>query len=154
VCMAQLPGLNTPQFDWNDNEFEEHPQPVAPVFQPEPAGRAIAFLVEHPRRNLWVGVSTAYTILGNRVAPWFLDWYLARTGIKGQLTGQKGPRFGSNVDVPRDEHQDRGSHGMFDRKAHPHDPWSWVSMHRGAAAASVGGALAVGAVAALGRRGS
>jgi len=85
ICQVQLPGLNTPQFDWNENEFDQHPQPVPPVFQPEIAGRAIAHLVEHPRRNLWVGVSTAYTILGNRLAPWFLDRYLARTGISGQL---------------------------------------------------------------------
>jgi NAD(P)-dependent dehydrogenase (short-subunit alcohol dehydrogenase family) len=151
ICMVQLPGLNTPQFNWNENEFEEHPQPVAPVFQPEPAGRAIAHLVEHPRRNMWVGVSTAYTILGNRIAPWFLDRYLARTGIKGQLSQQEGPRYGSNVFVSRDEQQDRGSHGMFDSKAHPHDPWSWLSIHRRGAVAAVGGVLGAGLMVRLGR---
>jgi hypothetical protein len=145
VCMVQLPGLNTPQFDWNDDEFGAHPQPVAPVFQPELAARAIVYLAEHPRRNMWVGVSTAYTILGNRVAPWFLDWYLGKTGVKGQLSEEEGPRFGSNVFEPRDEHADRGSHGMFDDEAHPRDPWSWTSMHRvpvAAAAAAVGTAAA------------
>jgi hypothetical protein len=30
----------------------------------------------------------------------------------------------------RDDQEDRGSHGMFDAKAHPHDPWSAASMHR------------------------
>lgn len=149
LCMVQLPGLNTPQFDWNENAFDDgHPQPVAPIFQPELAGRAIAYLAEHPRRNMWVGVSTAYTILGNRVAPWFLDWYLGKTGVSGQLTQQDGPRFGSNVERPRDEHADRGSHGMFDHKAHDSDPWSWTSMHRlpvTAAAAAVS-AVAVGTI--------
>jgi short-subunit dehydrogenase len=144
VCMVQLPGLNTVQFDWNDNEFEEHPQPVAPIFQPELAGRAIAYVVEHPRRNMWVGVSTAYTILGNRFAPWLVDWYLAKTGVKGQLSQEGGPRFGSNVFEPKDDEQDRGSHGMFDEQAHGSDPWSWMSMHRKQIA---GGAVA-GAVAA------
>jgi NAD(P)-dependent dehydrogenase (short-subunit alcohol dehydrogenase family) len=154
VCMVQLPGLNTPQFDWNDDEFDAHPQPVAPVFQPELAGRAIAFLAEHPRRNMWVGVSTAYTILGNRVAPWFLDWYLGKTGVKGQLSEDDGPRFGSNVFEPRDEHADRGSHGMFDEEAHPRDPWSWTSMHRApvAAAAAAVGTAAAALVAGLRRR--
>jgi NAD(P)-dependent dehydrogenase (short-subunit alcohol dehydrogenase family) len=145
VCMVQLPGLNTTQFDWNEDEFDKHPQPVAPVFQPELAGRAIAYLAEHPRRNMWVGVSTAYTILGNRVAPWFLDWYLGKTGVSGQQTGQHGPRFGSNVFQPRDEHADRGSHGMFDATAHSRDPWSWTSMHRvpvAAAVAAVGASVA------------
>jgi NAD(P)-dependent dehydrogenase (short-subunit alcohol dehydrogenase family) len=130
VCMVQLPGLNTTQFNWNANEFDQHPQPVAPIFQPETAARAIAYLAAHPRRNMWVGVSTAYTILGNRVAPWFLDWYLGKTGVSGQLSKQDGPRYGSNVFQARDDQEDRGSHGMFDAKAHPHDPWSAASMHR------------------------
>jgi NAD(P)-dependent dehydrogenase (short-subunit alcohol dehydrogenase family) len=145
VCMVQLPGLNTTQFDWNADEFDEHPQPVAPIFQPEVAARAIAHVVEHPRRNLWVGVSTAYTILGNRLAPSFLDWYLARTGVKGQLTTDPGPRYGSNVFEPRDETADRGSHGMFDGKAHDRDPWSWTSVHRRSVAAATLGAAAAGA---------
>jgi NAD(P)-dependent dehydrogenase (short-subunit alcohol dehydrogenase family) len=81
VCMVQLPGVNTVQFDWNDNEFEEHPRPVSPIFEPEVPARAVRFLAEHPRRNMWVGVSTAYTILGNRVAPWFMDWRLARKTV-------------------------------------------------------------------------
>jgi hypothetical protein len=143
LCQVQLPGLNTPQFDWNDNAFDGHPQPVAPVFQPELAGRAIAYLAEHPRRNMWVGISTAYTILGNRLAPWFLDWYLGRTGVSGQLTQQHGPRFGSNVAAPRDQHADRGSHGMFDATAHGSDPWSWTSMHRLPIAAALAGAAAL-----------
>jgi NAD(P)-dependent dehydrogenase (short-subunit alcohol dehydrogenase family) len=152
LCMVQLPGLNTVQFDWNDNEFEQHPQPVAPIFQPELAGRAIAYVVDHPRRNMWVGVSTAYTILGNRIAPWFADWYLAKTGVQGQLSQQDGPRFGSNVFEPQDGDEDRGSHGMFDEQAHGSDPWSWVSMHRKQIA---GGALAgIAAVAALAARDS
>ena len=141
ICTVQLPGLNTPQFDWNDNAFPgRHPQPVAPVFQPDLAGRAIAFLAEHPRRNLWVGVSTAYTVLGNRLAPWFLDWYLGKTGVTGQLTDTPGPRHGANVERPRDQHADRGSHGMFDAKAHDTDPWSWTSMHRLPVAAALAAA--------------
>jgi NAD(P)-dependent dehydrogenase (short-subunit alcohol dehydrogenase family) len=149
VCMVQLPGLNTPQFDWNDNAFDRHPQPVAPIFQPELAGRAIAFLVDHPRRNMWVGVSTAYTILGNRIAPWLVDRYLARTGVDGQLSDEDGPRFGSNVFEPKDADEDRGSRGMFDSKAHASDPWSWLSMRRALVGAA--GAMGVAAFAAVRR---
>ena len=127
VCLATLPGVNTPQFDWNDNAFREHPRPVAPVFQPEVAARMICFLADHPRRNAWVGISSAYTVLGNRVAPALLDRYLARTGVKGQLTDH-GTQLGSNVFEPRDEAEDRGAHGMFDDEAHAHDPLSATSM--------------------------
>jgi NAD(P)-dependent dehydrogenase (short-subunit alcohol dehydrogenase family) len=127
VCLATLPGVNTPQFDWNDNAFERHPRPVAPVFQPEVAARMIAFLADHPRRNAWVGMSSAYTVLGNRLAPALLDRYLGRTGIEGQLISH-GPRLGSNVFEPRDDDEDRGAHGMFDDEAHARDPWSAASM--------------------------
>jgi NAD(P)-dependent dehydrogenase (short-subunit alcohol dehydrogenase family) len=151
VCMVQLPGVNTTQFDWNDNEFDQHPMPVPPIFQPEVPARMVRFVAEHPRRNAWVGVSTAYTILGNRVAPWFLDWYLGRTGVKGQLSDQDGPRRGSNVNAPKDDESDAGAHGMFDDKAHSHDPWSWVSMHRIGVAAAAATALTTGAVAQLRR---
>jgi NAD(P)-dependent dehydrogenase (short-subunit alcohol dehydrogenase family) len=147
VCMVQLPGLNTTQFDWNDNAFERHPQPVAPIFQPEVAGRAVAYVVDHPRRNMWVGISTAYTIIGNRLAPWFVDRYLARTAVNGQLSTEHGPRYGSNVFAPRDDDDDRGSHGMFDAKSHARDPWSWLSMRRNvlgvAAAAAFAGVVAI-----------
>src|SRR3954469_3732976 len=145
ICMVQLPGVNTTQFDWNDNEFHEHPQPVAPIFQPEVPARAVRFLAEHPRRNMWVGVSTAYTILGNRVAPWFLDWWLARKTVQGQLSDADGPRYGSKVFEPKDDTADRGAHGMFDAEAHRRDPWSWASMHR--VALTAGAAALLGATA-------
>jgi NAD(P)-dependent dehydrogenase (short-subunit alcohol dehydrogenase family) len=131
LCMVQLPGMNTPQFDWNDNGFDAHPQPVAPIFQPELAARAIRFMAEHPRRNMWVGASTAYTILGNRLVPGFLDWYLGRSGVTGQLSDRDGPRFGSNLHQARDAETDRGAHGMFDDSAFHRDPWSAASMRLG-----------------------
>jgi NAD(P)-dependent dehydrogenase (short-subunit alcohol dehydrogenase family) len=149
LCSVQLPGLNTTQFNWNMNKMPKHPQPVAPVFQPELPARAIVFLAEHPRRNMWVGLSTAYTILGERLAPKFLDWYLGKTGISGQQIDKDLPRWGSNVWEPQDETEDRGAHGAFDDKAHEKDPWTWASMHRreliggslAAAAAGVAGAV-------------
>jgi NAD(P)-dependent dehydrogenase (short-subunit alcohol dehydrogenase family) len=132
VAMVELPGVNTPQFDWNDNAFDEHPMPVPPIFQPEVAARAVRFAAEHRRRNLWVGFPTAKTIIGNRVAPWFVDWYLGRKGVEGQLSDRDGPRYGSNAFRARDDDRDVGAHGMFDDQARSRDPWSWASMHRSA----------------------
>jgi hypothetical protein len=126
--------------------------PVPPVFQPELPARAIAYLAEHPRRNMWVGVSTAYTILGERLAPKLLDWYLGRTGVKSQQTGQDLPRLGSNVFEPRDQTEDQGAHGAFDDQAHGADPLLWLSMHRRAALAAVALAGAAAGAVAAGRR--
>lgn len=149
LCMVQLPGLNTPQFDWNLNKMDEHPMPVPPIFQPELPAKAIAFLADHPRRNMWVGVPTALTILGERVAPKLLDIYLGKTGFKSQQKGEDLPRWGDNLRQPRDAEQDRGAHGSFDDKAHDKDPVLWMSLHRREV---VGGAAAVGALCAAGLR--
>lgn len=130
LCMVQLPGLNTPQFNWNLNKMDGHPMPVAPIYQPELAAKAIVHLAEHPRRNMWVGISTAYTILGERVAPRLLDLYLGRTGITSQQTEKQLPKWGSNVFEPQDSDADRGAHGAFDDQAHSSDPWLWATINR------------------------
>ena len=153
VTMVHLPGLNTTQFGLVRTRLPKTPRPVAPVYQPEVAARAIVHAAGHPkRRAYWVGGSTVMTIIGNRIAPWFADWYLAKTGIKGQQT-----------DKPADEHRkhtdylfdpvpgDHGSHGSFDDEAKAHSPQAMLSRHRGAAAAGAVG-LAAGAAAALLRR--
>lgn len=153
LCMAQLPGLNTPQFNWNLNKMDQHPMPVPPVFQPELPAKAIVFLAEHPRRNMWVGVSTAYTILGERLAPKLLDIYLGRSGIKSQQSGKDAPRLGPNLSEPRDQEEDQGAHGAFDEKAHTGDPQLWLSLHRRPLLLGLAGAAAIGgAAAALSRR--
>lgn len=145
VCMVQLPGLNTPQFTWNLNKMPKHPMPVPPIFAPELPARAIRFLIEHPRRNMWVGVATAYTILGERLAPKFLDLYLGKTGVKSQQTEDK-PRRGSNVFEPQDQDEDAGAWGPFDSKTHTHDPVLWMSMHRRALGAAGAAVAAAGAL--------
>lgn len=122
-----------------------HPMPVAPIFQPELPARAIVYLAEHPRRNMWVGVSTAYTILGERLAPKLLDLFHGRTGVSGQQTGTDLPRWGSNLFEPRDD-DDRGAHGPFDGQAYARDPLLWLSRHRHA---TLAGAAATAGLAAL-----
>lgn len=97
--------------------------PVAPIFQPEVAARGIRQLAEHPnRRNIWVGVSTAMTILGEWVAPWLLDIYLGRKGISGQQTARELPRWGQPARTPETRPSNGRALGPFDFKAHNHDP--------------------------------
>ena len=96
-----------------------------------------------------MGVSTAYTILGERVAPLLVRAYLARTGVSGQQTDADLPCYGSNVFEPSDDEVDRGAHGPFDDQSYRRDPVSWASMHRAALAAGATG-LAAGAAAVVG----
>ncbi|UNS95867.1 SDR family oxidoreductase [Streptomyces tubbatahanensis] len=151
LCMIQLPGLNTPQFNWNLSRMPRHPMPVPPVFQPELAAKGIAFLAEHPRRNMWVGVSTALTIWAERLAPKLVDLYLGRKGVQSQQTGKDAPRWGANLEHPADEETDRGVHGAFDTMAHERDPVLWMSQRRRGVLGGLAAAAAVGLAAACGR---
>lgn len=148
VCMVQLPAINTPQFNWNLSRVWRHPMPVPPIFQPEVAAKGITFLAEHPRRNMWIGLSTAWTILGQRVAPLFLDRYLGRTGISAQQTNKDAPRLGVNLWQPRDDKADQGARGAFSDEAHADDPQLWLSKHRrgillGTAATAIAGIVGI-----------
>lgn len=152
IGLVTLPGVNTTQFDWNLNKMPKHPMPVPPIVQPEVCARAIRYSAEHPRRNMWVGIATAYTVLGNRVAPAFADWYLGRTGVTSQQTDRAAPRWGSNVFEPRDDATDRGARGAFSDKAATHDPVSFAARHRWAGVGAGLAAIGVLAAAVLPRR--
>jgi len=128
VCMVQLPGVNSTQFDWVINKMPKHPMPVPPIYQPEIPARAIVWLAQHPRRNMWVGIATAGTILANRAAPKVLDIYLGLTGYKSQQTDEFDKSHQNNVFEPLPG--DRGAHGAFDAKAHDRSPMLWLSTNR------------------------
>ena len=148
MTMVQLPGLNTPQFDHCLSKMPRHPMPVPPIFEPEVPARAIYWAAHHRRRELYVGFSTVYTIIGNKLAPWLAERYLARTAVEGQQTDQ--PFDGTaaaNLFTPVDDDHDEGAHGGFDGQAHPRSPQAWLSRHRRASGLAAG--VATGATAAL-----
>ena len=152
LTMVQLPGLNTPQFDHCRSKMPKHPMPVKPVFQPEIAADAVHWAAHHRRRELYVGLPTVYTILGNKLAPWLAERYLARTAVGGQQadapptpTNAEGNLFQSP------NSSDPGAHGAFDDVARSASGQWWASRHRLALGAA--GAVAGAAAAALARRG-
>src|SRR5205085_6151705 len=73
VTMVQMPALNTPQFGWVKSRLPRKAQPVPPIFQPEVAARAIYYAAHHPRREFYVGWSSARAIIANKVVPSLLD---------------------------------------------------------------------------------
>jgi hypothetical protein len=149
LSMVHMPALNTPQFGWVRSRLPQHPQPVPPIFQPEVGARAVAHVVEHPRRRTSVSWRTAAIILGNALVPRALDWYIARTGVGGQQTDEELPVYGDNLD--RSVGGDIGAHGSFGHRAKDSSPATWVNLRAGralSAAATVGTAAgtAVGSV--------
>lgn len=132
LCAVHLPGLNTTQFTWGRNKLPNEPQPVPPIFQPEVAAEAIAWAADRGRRNTYVGANTVLTIWGNRLAKPLVARYLARTNIEAQQTERPAdPDAPDNIFEPRDEHEDRGSHGPFDEQAHATSPGQVLSRNRG-----------------------
>lgn len=153
TTMVQLPAVNTPQFDWVLSRMGGQARPVAPVYQPEVAARAVVHAAGHARRReYWVGGSTVATLLVNAVAPGLLDRYLARTGFASQQDeGEpRGPvNLWSPADGPRGH--DHGAHGRFDAESAARSPQAWLSRNRNrAGAALLAGGL--GAVLTAGRR--
>ena len=153
TTIVEMPAVNTPQFQWVLSRLPHGARPVAPVYQPEVAARAVVYAAAHPhRRAYWVGASTAATIIANRVIGGLLDRYLARDGVSSQQTPQpREPDRPVNLWQPADgpEGRDYGAHGPFDAESHSRSPQQWVSRHRvlvgtlscaaaGAAVAAVG----------------
>ncbi len=66
LTTVHLPGVNTPQFEHCRDKFDRRSQPVAPVYQPEVAADAIHWAAHHRRREVYVGIPTVYTILGQQ----------------------------------------------------------------------------------------
>jgi NAD(P)-dependent dehydrogenase (short-subunit alcohol dehydrogenase family) len=148
VSMIQLPGLNTTQFTWGRTKLPKQTMPVPPIYQPEIAADAIHHAAHHKRRQIYVGIPTVMNIVGERVAPWLLDRYLAKTGFDSQMTEHElDPRGHDNLFEPVDE--DRGAHGPFDEQAHSMSPQYEFAKRRGLVLAGLGAAAAGAAAAAL-----
>jgi short-subunit dehydrogenase len=140
LTMVHLPAVNTPQFDWAENNTGHQARPVPPVYQPEVAARAIVFGAYAKRREIWVGIPTIVAILANRIAPGFADRYLAKTGYSGQMTSQvKSPDAPSNLYEPVAGNY--GAHGRFDKTARTASWEMFTTEHRVVAVAFVVGAI-------------
>jgi NAD(P)-dependent dehydrogenase (short-subunit alcohol dehydrogenase family) len=131
VTSVHLPALNTPQFRWVKTRLPNKAQPVPPIFQPELAADAIIFAVGSGRREVWVGWPTTQTIMGNRVAPWFVDRKLAEDGVSGQQTDEPYEERPHNLWEPVDDDEDYGAHGEFNDRASRTSLQFWATRNRG-----------------------
>lgn len=152
VSMVQLPAINTPQFRWVKSRLPNKAQPVPPIHQPELAAEAILLAADEGRREVWLGWPTVRAIVGNRVAPWYLDRKLASEGYEGQQIDEpEDADRPSNLWEPVDQETDFGAHGVFDHRAQRSTTQFWFSENRNLLLA--GGAFLVGAaLAGLGDR--
>ncbi|MEU0334306.1 SDR family oxidoreductase [Streptomyces sp. NPDC006193] len=144
LTIAQMPAVNTPQFQWVRSRLPGHPMPVPPIYQPEVAARGVLYAADHPRRKqYYVGATTVATLWANRLAPALLDRYLARTGFGSQQIDRMPPAGLDNLFEPvdREPAEDQGAHGAFDDTAHARSWEETLVRHPAVTALGVGAAL-------------
>ena len=151
LTMVQLPGVNTPQFDWVRAHVAGKPKPTGAVYQPEVAARAIRFAAQSGRKEVIVGAPAYQAIWANKFASPLLDRYLGTTGIEGQQEAEPvEPNRRDNLFEPAPG--DPGARGRFDDQAKESSALLWATMNRGKLALAGGAAAALGAALLLGRR--
>jgi hypothetical protein len=150
TCMIQLPAMNTTQFGWVLNRLPNKPRPMGKVYSPEVAARAIVYAASHNRREIYVGYPTFKAIYGNKVASWYADYVLAKTGVDGQQTNEPVDADRKN-NVWEPVHEDRGAYGSFDSISHKKSFTLWVSLHRNLVR-TIAGFAAAGLIVALGSK--
>jgi NAD(P)-dependent dehydrogenase (short-subunit alcohol dehydrogenase family) len=119
-----LPGaINTPQFDRDRQKIGKQPQPVPPIYQPEPFAEAVLRCCERPIRELPIGWGAQKLLWGQKLAPRAGDWMLRRNGWKSQHTDEDKP-VNSPDNLFETMPGDPGSHGRFDAQARGSTLWT------------------------------
>jgi NAD(P)-dependent dehydrogenase (short-subunit alcohol dehydrogenase family) len=136
-----LPGaIDTPKFDVARQYLGLQPQPVPPIYEPEPFAEGVVHCFEHPVRELPLGWGAQKLLWGQKLSPRAGDLVLRRTGWSGQTTGDAKP-----VDSPDNLLEalpgDRGARGRFSGRSRKTTLWTSLRLRRalvGAAVAGVG----------------
>jgi NAD(P)-dependent dehydrogenase (short-subunit alcohol dehydrogenase family) len=147
VCVI-LPGaINTPQFDRARQKMGLQPQPVPPIYEPEPFAEAVVRCCERPVRELPIGWGAQKLLWGQKVSPRAGDLVLLRNGWKGQHMNEPKPR-----DAPDNLFEplpgDPGARGRFADRSRGSTLWTELRLRRAPIAALAAGA----GLAALARR--
>jgi NAD(P)-dependent dehydrogenase (short-subunit alcohol dehydrogenase family) len=119
-----LPGaINTPQFDRDRQKIGYQPQPVPPIYQPEPFAEATLRCAERPVRELPISWGAQKLLWGQKLSPRAGDWLLRRMGWKNQHTDEPKPidALDNLFDtLPGDP----GAHGRFDDRSRGSTVWT------------------------------
>ena len=119
-----LPGaINTPQFDRDRQKIGYPPQPVPPIYQPEPFAEATLRCAQHPVRELPISWGAQKLLWGQKVSPRAGDWILRRNGWKSQHTAEPKP-LGAPDNLFDTLPGDPGAHGRFDDRARGSTIWT------------------------------
>jgi NAD(P)-dependent dehydrogenase (short-subunit alcohol dehydrogenase family) len=123
-----LPGaINTPQFDRDRQKIGYQPQPVPPIYEPEPFAEAVLQCCEQPIRELPIGWGAQKLLWGQKLAPRAGDWMLRRMGWTGQHTEDPKP-LGSPDNLFATLPGDPGARGRFSDRARKSTAWTSIRL--------------------------
>jgi NAD(P)-dependent dehydrogenase (short-subunit alcohol dehydrogenase family) len=121
-----LPGaINTPQFDRDRQKIGYQPQPVPPIYEPEPFAQAVLHCCEHPIRELPIGWGAQKLLWGQKLSPRAGDWMLRRIGWKSEHTNEPKP-IGAPDNLFETLPGDPGARGRF--SDHSRNSTLWTSL--------------------------
>ena len=123
VSVVHPAAINTPQFDRDRQKIGKQPQPVPPIYAPEPFADAVLECCVKPHRELPVGWGAQKLLWGQKLSPRAGDLMLLRMGWKGQHTQEDKP-----LDSPDNLFHplpgDPGAHGRFDEQSRGSTLWT------------------------------
>ena len=123
VSVVLPAAINTPQFDRDRQKIGRQPQPVPPIYQPEPFAEAVLHCCEHPERELPVGWGAQKLLWGQKLSPRLGDLMLKRMGWDSQHTDEDKP-VGAPDNLFAPLPGDPGAHGRFDARARTGSLWT------------------------------
>ena len=118
MSMVHLPAVNTPQFEWCKTAFSRHPQPVAPIYEPEICAEAIVEAALTGAREKVLGSWNKLLVATARLVPGLGNQFAARGAWDEQLSDRPlQPDRPVNLYDPADDTVDFGAHGTFGEMA-------------------------------------
>jgi NAD(P)-dependent dehydrogenase (short-subunit alcohol dehydrogenase family) len=135
VTLIKPASMNTPFFSVARTYLGVQPGPIAPVYAPELAARAILHAAEHDERDLYVGGAGKALSITERISPRLLDFYFTLTGTPQQTTSRpKDPADANNLQTPHGDARVRGDYPGVTRDR---SAWQWIERHPVATIAAV-----------------
>jgi NAD(P)-dependent dehydrogenase (short-subunit alcohol dehydrogenase family) len=123
-----LPGaIDTPQFDRDRQKTGFQPQPVPPIYEPEPFADAVLHCCEHPIRELPIGWGAQKLLWGQKLSPRAGDWMLRRMGWRSQRTDDPKP-LGSPDNLFQTLPGDPGARGRFSDRSRKTTAWTSIRL--------------------------
>ncbi|WP_213451445.1 SDR family oxidoreductase [Rhizomonospora bruguierae] len=118
VCTLLPATLDTPFWDHAGNHSGRSLRPPPPVYPPELAARAIRRLLQHPRRQVYVGGAARLLAVASRLTPGLMDRFLGMYGARALFRPDMAPTTEGNIFRAVSGEEPRVDGGWHGRRRH------------------------------------